>query len=75
LETDDVLKLHSTRSTWRTIGGRAGVPADLLDWAGGWAQTGSVGSTTYNRGPTREQLVEVAEQVVARFREEGYEVA
>jgi len=74
-ETDDLLKLHSTRSTWRTIGGRAGVPADLLDWAGGWAQTGSVGSTTYNRGPTREQLVEVAEQVVARFREEGYEVA
>ena len=73
-ETDGVLKLHATRTTWRTIAGRAGVSVDAIDQLGGWKPQGSTGTTVYNKGLTREQLREVSERIVERFREEGYEV-
>jgi len=73
-ETDGVLKLHSTRSTWRTIAGRAGVSVDAIDQLGGWKAQGSTGTTVYNRGLAREQLREASWKVIERFREEGYEV-
>lgn len=73
-ETDGRLKLHALRATWRTIAGWSGASVVALDQLGGWKPAGSVGSTVYDRGRTRQMLRDESAKVIERFREEGYEI-
>lgn len=72
--TEGQLKFHALRATWRTIAGRSGADIAALDQLGGWKPVGSVGSTVYDRGRTREMLREESAKVIERYREEGYEM-